>query len=271
MSPKPIVAVDTRLLARRDLKSGYLALTFGPFRRLNKIRPGQFVHIALNLGTVFYRRAFSVNALDAKRKGVEILIKVIGRGTRGLEALRLGDQVNILGPLGNAFTIPTRKQTAVLIAGGVGIPPTLFLAETLVESGVDPGRIVLFYGGRSAEDIVERARIKRLKIRFHPVTEDGSLGQKGLVTSPLKRALSAGEFENPILYSCGPEPMLAAVDRIAQEFHIPAELALEAPMPCGFGICLGCVVPLSGGGFARVCQDGPIFRAGGVDFSQAYN
>ncbi len=261
---KPVVSLDSQLVARRDLKNGYFALQFSPFPRLKSIKPGQFVHVGLYNANLFYRRAFSVSAVSHESGTVEILFKTIGRGTRALETLRLGDKVNLLGPLGRAFSVPAKGRTAVIVAGGVGVPPLLFFAETLINRGWDKRKIVFYYGGRSTGDIVERQRIKKLGFTFHPVTEDGTFGEKGLVTTPLKQELKDKTYANPFLYACGPEPMLKAVDKLAEEFQIPGELSLEAPMPCGFGICLGCVVPLKAGGFARVCQEGPVFSAGAV-------
>lgn len=261
---KPIVSAQAQLLERRDLKGGYLSLSYGPFPRWRSIKPGQFVHLGIPISPVFYRRAFSVAGVNPKDKSVEIILRVVGRGSRALGAMRKGESLDILGPLGNPFTLPRKDQTAIMVGGGVGFPPLLFLATHLVERGFNPKQIHFLYGGRTAEDIVDRARIKKLGVKFIPVTEDGSYGERGLVTTPLIKTLSTGKIENPMIYSCGPEGMLKAVDHIASEFESPGELALEAPMPCGFGICLGCVVPLKAGGFARVCQEGPVFSVGTV-------
>jgi dihydroorotate dehydrogenase electron transfer subunit len=261
---KPIVSRTVPLISRRDLKNDYQSLTFGPFPRTRNMRPGQFLHLDLPNCPVFYRRAFSVGGVNLADKSVEIILKVVGRGSKALSMMRPGEVVDILGPLGKGFSSPSKKQTAIMVAGGVGFPPLLYFSSYLVERGFDPKRILFLYGGRSGPDIVDRSRIKKLGVKFIATTEDGSFGQKGLITAPLVKALSSAELENPIVYSCGPEPMLKAVDRIANEFEIPGELALEAPMPCGFGICLGCVVPLKAGGHARVCQEGPVFPVGTV-------
>lgn len=263
-STKPIVARTVPLISRRDLKNDYMHLVFGPFPRTRSIRPGQFLHLDLPNCPVFYRRAFSVGGVNQEEKSVEIILKVVGRGSRALAQMRPGDEVNILGPLGNPFTAPRKSQTAIMVAGGVGFPPLLYFAVHLIQRGFDPKRILFLYGGRSSPDIVDRARIKKLGVKFIPTTEDGSFGEKGLITTPLVRALSSGDLINPVVYSCGPEPMLKAVDQIALEFETPGELALEAAMPCGFGICLGCIVPLKAGGNARVCHEGPVFPVGAV-------
>ncbi|MFQ5607128.1 MAG: dihydroorotate dehydrogenase electron transfer subunit [Candidatus Zixiibacteriota bacterium] len=262
---KPIVSSDVNLNSRRDLKNGYLSLTFGPFPRIRSIKPGQFVHIGISPSATFYRRAYSVAGVNLESREVELIIKVIGRGTRQLSRMRPGEnreRVNFLGPLGNPFTSPAKHQSALLVAGGVGYPPLLFLAASLIERGHDPDRVFFLYGGKSTSDVVDRARIRNLGVNFIGATEDGSFGRKGMITAELVKLLSSEAVVSPVIYSCGPETMLKAVDQIATEFETPGQLALEAPMPCGIGICLGCVLPLKSGGFARVCQEGPVFETG---------
>ena len=261
---KPIVSADVNLIKRRDLKNGYFSLTFTTFPRARQCKPGQFVHIGFKHSDVFYRRAFSIAGANAQNKSVEIILKIVGRGSRQLGGLRAGDSVNFLGPLGKPFSLPRKNQTPILVAGGVGYPPLFYLANHLIERGHEPKRIIFLYGGQSSTDIVDRSRIRKLGVKFIPTTEDGSFGHKGRVTSPLVQALADKHYPSPVIYSCGPEGMLKAVDQIATEFETPGELALEAPMPCGFGICLGCIVPLRDGGTARVCQEGPAFPIGAV-------
>jgi dihydroorotate dehydrogenase electron transfer subunit len=150
------------------------------------------------------------------------------------------------------------------VAGGIGFPPLLFLATDLVRRGHDPGRIEFFYGGRSTPDIIELARIRKLGINHHVATDDGSVGSRGLITDHVRAFLEERAGEKVRIYACGPEGMLTATDKLGLEFGVPGELALEAPMPCGVGVCLGCVVPLTEGGYARVCYDGPVFNIGEV-------
>lgn len=261
---KPIVASDVFLTSRSDLKNDYLSLSFGPFPRIGSIKPGQFMHIGFQNSSTFYRRAFSIAGVDTAKKEVEIIIKVVGRGSYQLSRMRAGDSVNFLGPLGNPFTLPGKKQTALLVAGGVGYPPLLFLAMRMIERGFDPKNIVFFYGGRTSKDIVDRTRIRKLGIKFVPATQNGTFGERGMITAPLIRFLSASDNGSNVIFSCGPEGLLKAVDTIATESETPGQLALEAPMPCGFGICLGCIAPLKSGGFVRVCKEGPVFDTGTI-------
>jgi dihydroorotate dehydrogenase electron transfer subunit len=206
----------------------------------------------------------SVASVDVNRKELEIIFRVVGHGTAALAAYNRSMPIDILGPLGNRFDLPHKNDTVLIIAGGVGFPPLLYFATELVRRGFDPRQIEFFFGGRTASDILERARLKRLGVHFHPVTDDGSFGRKGLVTDAVEDHLSANPEVQVRLYGCGPEPMLKAVDELGQRNELPGQLSFEAPMPCGFGVCLGCVIPLRTGGHARVCCDGPVFRIGEV-------
>lgn len=254
---------EAAVVRRRDLKNGYHSLIFEPFAPSRAPRPGQFLHIKLPGSTVYFRRAFSVASIPEPGR-VEIIIKVFGRGSGLLSRMRHGDKVDILGPLGNCFRLPPKTATSLIVAGGVGFPPLLYLADHMVKSGIVAESIHFFYGGRSSGDIIERSRIKKQGVKFHPVTEDGSFGQKGLVTEVVSNLVKQNPKAKYRLYGCGPEGMLKAVDELGRSLAIKGQISMEAPMPCGIGVCLGCVVPLVDGGHARVCHDGPIFEIGEV-------
>jgi len=252
------------VLKRRHLSRDYYSLTFGPCSRAGKCRPGQFVHIMLPDTSVYFRRAMSLAAVDVASRQVEIIFKVFGRGTTIMAEYTKDTEIDILGPLGTPFKLPRKTDRVLLVGGGVGFPPLLYLASHLVATGFDPKQIEFFYGGRTSGEIVERQRIRALGVNFHPVTDDGSYGDKGLVTTAVESWLDTECPARPRLYSCGPEAMLKAVDELGMRRSVPGQLSLEAPMPCGFGVCLGCVVPLRAGGHARVCTEGPVFEIGEV-------
>ncbi len=254
----------TIVVRKRNLKNNYYALTCGPYSKAGQCRPGHFIHIKLPATDVYFRRAMSVAWTDADNELIEFVFKVVGRGTTLMSKMKKGDQLDILGPLGNKFTRPRKNERAIIVAGGIGLPPVLYMAENLVEHGFDPGQIELFYGGRSSHDIIERTRIKKTGIKFHATTDDGSFGQLGLVTQYVEELVKTAGNGKLRLYACGPEPMLKAVDDLGRKYGVPGQLSLEAPMPCGIGVCLGCVVPLRNGGHARVCADGPVFEIGEV-------
>jgi dihydroorotate dehydrogenase electron transfer subunit len=254
---------NTRLIARRDLKNDYYSFTFAPYPKATDCRPGQFVHVKLPTDVVYFRRAFSVASVDSQRLKLELIFKTFGRGTRAFGTLGTGDEINIFGPLGTSFKRPRKNDTAILIAGGVGFPPLMFFAHRLIQQGHDPKKILFFYGGRSKSDIIERPRLMKMGINLIIATEDGSIGEKGLVTAPVQKYLDNHGGRTQI-YSCGPPGMLKAVNELGLQVGIGGQLSLEAPMPCGFGVCLGCVVPLTAGGHARVCREGPVFEIGEV-------
>ncbi len=263
MTPRPNTE-DTLVKKSRNLKGGYFALTLGPYTRAKDCKPGSFVHVQLVATEVYFRRAMSVAAIDPAHSEIEIIFKIFGRGTKLLSTFAPGARVNLLGPLGVPFALPKKGEEIIMVAGGVGFPPLMYLASHLAKSGFDPKRIHFFYGGRTQSDIIERPRLKKIGLTFHPVTEDGSVGDKGLVTQPVEKFLRLHAGSKLRLYGCGPEKMLKATDDLGVKYNIPGQVSLEAPMPCGIGVCLGCVVNLRKGGHARVCMDGPVFNIGEV-------
>ncbi len=258
-----IVVEDVSITKISDLKRGYFRLNIAPFSKAAKVKPGQFVHVQIPGCGVYFRRAFSIYNFNAADGSIEILFKVVGRGTACLAKCRRGDRLGIVGPLGNTFRFPLKKETPVLIAGGVGFPPMYLLAVHMIEKGFEGERIVFLYGGNTKDDLVDISRIRKLGVELILTTMDGSYGQKGLITEPLKRIIDdrCGKVR---LYACGPEGMLQAVDTLACDNDVPGQMSLEAPMPCGVGICLGCVRPLREGGYTRVCRDGPVYNFGEV-------
>jgi dihydroorotate dehydrogenase electron transfer subunit len=257
---------DTFVVKKRDLKNDHFSLVLAPFSQASKFKPGQFVHVRMPATEIYFRRAFSVAALNSKKEEIEIIFKVFGRGTRILGNLDKGDNVDLMGPLGKSFTFPEKGEKVVMVAGGIGFPPLMFLAEELVKRNYPPKSIHFFYGARNGADLVERARIKKLGVNLQLVTDDGTLGEKGLVTRPVEEFLKKHANDKIRIYGCGPERMLRATDELGLKYRIPGQLALEALMPCGIGICLSCVVALKGGGYDRVCVDGPVFDIGVVKF-----
>jgi len=255
---------NTTVHKNRKLGNGYYSMSFGPLSWTARANPGQFVHIQLPQSDLLFRRAMSIAGIDQKNSTAEIIFKTVGRGTFQLADYRAGSTLNILGPLGNKFSYPRKNELSLLIAGGIGFPPLFYFASSMVRRGHDPKSIHFFYGGRSSDDILEKSRIKKTGCNFHPVTEDGSLGKKGLVTRAVEELIGSTGNKKIRLYSCGPNAMLKAVDEIGMRHDLPGQLSLEAPMPCGFGVCLGCVVPLRRGGHARVCHEGPVFSIGEV-------
>jgi len=240
----------------------YFTLVLEVPEELTAAAAGQFVMLETAPGLEPYlRRAFSIaDVSNAEGRGrIELLAKVVGRGTRAMSELDAGATRAVLGPLGHGFTLAAEGPVA-LVAGGVGSAPLLLLARRLAERGVE---LDFFYGGRSAADLSRSDEFEALAQRsggsFVAATEDGTRGFRGLVTAALDAALDRGRGYRT-LYGCGPMPMLAALAALAAGRDLTGEAALETEMGCGFGACLGCAVPHTSGRYALCCKDGPVFR-----------
>lgn len=221
--------------------------------------PGQFVMLRGEWGRdPLLPRAFSV--LGVRPDGVcEVLVKTHGRGTALLEAARPGNRFQILGPLGSAFLAPSPTRADWLVAGGVGLAPLLFHAERAARAGL-AGQLRMFYGGRTAHDLVLLDRVQRACGRMDLSTDDGSMGAHGRITALLDAALAAAVAAGPppTLFVCGPDPMLVATAKIARAHRVKTYLSLEGEMGCGIGVCLGCAVACATRPYRYTCKEGPV-------------
>lgn len=224
-----------------------------------RIQPGQFVHVRVNVGLEpFLRRPFSVHRA---KKNVEILYDVVGKGTGALSQRKAGEQIDLLGPLGNSFSLPPAGiQDVVMIAGGIGIAPFLILSDFLKKKKF---RMKLFYGGRAKKHIYGVKEFKRNGCEVFVATEDGSQGTKGFV-SKLFDSIPT-DPATTFIYTCGPTPMMAAVQEFARARHLRGQASCEERMACGLGACLGCVVKTKSG-YKTACYDGPVFDLGEIIF-----
>ena len=231
----------------------YSRLTLAPAdgSKLPEILPGQFVQVAAETPGVFLRRPISINDVDYDKNTIDLLIRKAGTGTAALLSLKENDTVNILLALGNGFSTTAEPASRLmLIGGGVGVAPLLYLGRKLKETG---HCVEFLLGARSGADILEMEQFEEVG-RVHISTEDGSLGEKGLVTQ--HSALNEN-IDN--IYCCGPAPMMKAVARIAKERNIECEVSLENMMACGLGACLCCVENTVKGNVC-VCTEGPVFN-----------
>jgi len=228
-------------------------------------RPGQFVMIKAGTSSEPpLRRPVSIMDVDPVGEVFALFLKRVGPGTRALAELRRGDPALCLGPLGVPFTAPDAGSEALLVAGGYGIAPFVLFSKQLLTGGV---RTRVFYGGRTAHDLLLRTPFEEQGIPLTLATEDGSLGSQGLVTAPLAAHLAGRSGAG--LFACGPRPMLVAVARLAEERGLPAQVSLDPWMGCGLGTCLGCVVQIRRPGEERAryrcaCTEGPVFDASTV-------
>jgi dihydroorotate dehydrogenase electron transfer subunit len=265
MAPVDVLA---EVIGNVRLSDDYNVLTLAAPEVGARTEPGQFVMLKPEgCGESLLRRPFSVFEVlrdGGRPSAVSVLNKRAGRNTGVLYALEPGQHVACLGPLGKPFT-STPEREAWLVAGGVGLAPFATLAEALA---AEPTSTTLFYGARSSRELFYLDFFERLGVRLVLATEDGGRGVKGRVTAPLEDALK--ELPGPArvtLYACGPEPMLAAVAKLADRYRQPSQVSVERVMGCGLGGCYSCVIPVKHGAewhFVRSCIGGPVLAGADI-------
>lgn len=226
-------------------------------------RAGQFIMLRVSDSTdPFLRRPFSIAGIQ-EDGSLLLLYRVVGKGTAIMSQWREGTRTEVLGPLGNGFALSPGKGYSILVAGGIGIAPLVFLSRQ-----VKSFKTSLLLGARTKDELVPVNGLVPEGLEISTATEDGSMGRRGLVTGLLQNVLGDVKVEQTMVYACGPWPMLREVSRICSARGIPCQVSLETAMACGVGACLGCVVRGKGNGnkYYRVCKDGPVFNAEKIDW-----
>lgn len=247
---------NSRLVAVEQLSAGFCRLTLQAPKIAAAAQAGQFVMAACGASfDPLLRRPFSIHRLIGS-DSLQLLIRVVGKGTALLAGLAAGDVVSMIGPLGRGFHLPQRGPVC-LIGGGIGIAPLLMLADRLKAAGrLAEGSTVLL-GSRTATELTRLVtEFTALGCRVATATDDGSLGHHGLIIDLVDDALIGMEHA----YTCGPQQMMAGVARRCMERAIPCEASLEAHMACGLGACLGCTIHGTEVAYRHVCKHGPVFR-----------
>ncbi|MDE6249293.1 MAG: dihydroorotate dehydrogenase electron transfer subunit [Paramuribaculum sp.] len=245
--------MDLRVVRNVRVHSLYSLMVVTPAsgEKLPAMKPGQFVEIQVrDSATTFLRRPISVNFVDEEANELWLLIRKAGEGTAHLIELPQGAEVNMLLPLGNGFTLNPAGKRVLLVGGGVGVAPLLYLGKVLGQRGIHPEFLL---GARSAADVLEFDEFSALGT-VHVSTEDGSMGEKGLVT-----VNSVWQEKFDLVYCCGPAPMMKAVAAICKASSTECEVSLENMMACGLGACLCCVEGTVKGNVC-VCTEGPVFN-----------
>lgn len=243
--------LDLTVKSVERLHERYVLIKLIDGKPLPEMLPGQFVEILVNGSqSTFLRRPISINFVDYEQNELWLLVATVGEGTRRLAQLQVGDRLNCVLPLGNGFTDSDEGQHVMLVGGGVGVAPLLYLGKNLQKKGVD---VTFLLGARTAGDLLMLDEFRKYG-HVYVTTEDGSDGEKGFVTN--HSVLQRKHFE--LIQCCGPTPMMKAMARYARENGIACEVSLENLMACGLGACLCCVEKTTEGNLC-VCKDGPVF------------
>ena len=230
----------------------YVLMKLTDDKPLPEMLPGQFVEVRVDGSpTTFLRRPISINFVDREANELWLLVAAVGDGTRRLAAMKAGEQLNCLLPLGNGFTMPQKAEERILlVGGGVGVAPLLYMGAQMAQMGCEP---TFLLGARTAKDLLMLDAFRKYG-RVCVTTEDGSEGEKGFVTN--HSLLQKEQFDR--IATCGPTPMMKAVTRYARQANTVCEASLENLMACGLGACLCCVEKTTEGNLC-VCKDGPVF------------
>lgn len=253
------------VLGHRNAGRGFFRLVLKAPALAAAAAPGQFVmlRVSQNLDPLL-ARPFGIASVRG-RQGIEIYYRIAGRGTTLLSTVKAGEDLTVVGPLGKPFPVPEKGTTPLLVAGGSGFPPILHFAAR------HGATAHLFVGSRNKECLPPAAVMRDLRSRVrkvHYATEDGSCGACGFVTDALTAWLAGPrKAARPVIYACGPHALLAAVSRLAAEQGILCYVSTEERMACGLGVCMGCSVPMKGGGYKRACKEGPVFDSREIEWS----
>jgi dihydroorotate dehydrogenase electron transfer subunit len=260
--------LEVPILAHERLADYEYELTLAAPEIAAESRPGQFMQVLYDQTyNPFTRRPFSVYKVDKEQGTFSIVYLARGVFTLGLRNKQVGQKLSVVGPLGNWFEPDPRPvATHLLVGGGVGAPPLYFMAEEMSHDSALKSRIRVVNGARSRELLVGIEEFNALGVDIRFTTDDGSYGQKGIVTDALVQLLD--ETAGPVhVYTCGPTPMLRAVGDLCLSRGVPCQVSVETMMPCGLGVCMGCVVKIkaaespTGYSHLRSCYEGPVFAA----------
>ena len=245
--------LDLTVVAVERMNDRYVLIRLTHTETLPLMKPGQFVEVRVDHSPqTFLRRPISINYVDTERNEMGLLVATVGHGTHQMATLRAGETLNCVFPLGTPFTLPTSpNEHFLLVGGGVGVAPMLFLGQKIKEMGAQP---TFLLGARTAADLLEMDLFERAG-RVLVTTEDGSAGEKGFVTN--HSVLQNETFD--MISTCGPKPMMMAVARYAREKGVACEVSLENLMACGIGACLCCVEKTVEGNLCA-CTEGPVFN-----------
>lgn len=245
---------DFKVVRNQRLNKEYVVLHLQYPHSLPEMEPGQFVQVKVDQSpNTYLRRPISIHDVDAKNHIIKLLVQIVGEGTQWMSNRCAGDSVNLIFPLGNSFSMPSGEKV-LLVGGGCGVAPLLFLGRRLKEKGIQPRFLI---GARNSEYLIGLDEYRQLGDVF-VTTEDGSEGVKGYVIHHPIMKTESPDFQT--VYTCGPDAMMKVVAKYAAHHHLECQVSLENSMACGIGACLCCVTQTTEGNKCT-CMDGPVFNS----------
>jgi dihydroorotate dehydrogenase electron transfer subunit len=244
--------LDLKVKQVERIHQRYVLIKLTHENTLPEMLPGQFVEVRVDGSpSTFLRRPISINFVDRENNELWLLVATVGDGTKQLAKLKFDDVLNCVLPLGKGFTPAKQGEKVLLVGGGVGVAPLLYMGAEMKRQGIEP---TFLLGARTANDLL-MLPVFNMYGRVYVTTEDGSMGEKGFVTN--HSILNQERFDR--ISTCGPTPMMKAVARYARQNNVDCEVSLENLMACGLGACLCCVEKTTEGNLC-VCKDGPVFN-----------
>lgn len=263
-----VVSLQAEIIENKKILPEFFQLTLNAPEIARDVQPGQFVMLKVSESLdPFLKRPISINTIDPHKGTITLIYQVIGKGTKFLTKMLVGDTINVLGPLGQGFSRIEQEKSVVLVGGGCGIAPLLALAEKLVN---EKKQVYVLLGAQNKSKLINKDEFIKLGCTVEVATDDGSAGQKGFVTELLNKLLAAAKIDQ--IYCCGPLPMTKEIIRISKKAFIPCQISLEERMGCGLGACIGCVIKVRDENgiihHKKVCSDGPVFTSSEVIFDE---
>ena len=266
--------VDAVVLKQEQVGPGFYRMEILAPEIVQKAEPGQFVHLQVNKALEpLLRRPISIHNVDREKGTLKLLYQVVGKGTEILSNAVINQILSVLGPLGRGFTLPDKGQKVVVVGGGIGIAPLLFLLKELAAKNIS---VEVYLGARSKEYLLALQEINLLGFSPKIATDDGSMGYHGQITVLLEKDFSDNNnsVEQAMVYACGPKPMLKSLAKLLLFKQLPFEVSLEEHMGCGVGACLSCACKVKASNeegylYRHVCVDGPVFSGKEVVWDEA--
>lgn len=266
-----ILNIKVKILSRKEVAPNIYLMRLKTPEIAQDALPGQFVHIKCSEDNYpLLRRPLSIHRIDKEKGEIYILFQEVGEGTKLLSQRAAGDDLDIMGPIGNGFNIYPKSKNILIVGGGIGVAPLLALCEDSTRQGKE---VRVLIGALKKELVIGEENFKIPGAKVDVATDDGSYKYKGLVTDLLEETIIKEGWLPDQIFACGPKPMLRKIVEISLDNHIDCQVSLEERMACGIGACLGCVCKIKTRDkkedevkydYKRVCVDGPIFEGSEV-------